>query len=286
MIQLKHIGLFIDLSDIDELLLQYIKILDEVYDFTSLTLIHFVALEEISKEIGDMLPFLDKSLNEILEEEAFEKVEKVFGERKPSIKVRIYSGGKLDQLIDWVDAQKFDLLLMGKKSVHGGSGKFSSKVVRLTSTSTLFIPETSKPSIAKVLVPIDFSGYTEKAISFAQLIANITGAELLPVHVLKLGRQYFPYIRKKADFQNTLEKKALDNYAKLKKSTGLSSALEIIEDRDVPVSRALYDHAVRKGADVILLGNKGKTDDDNLLIGSVAEQLIASDKHLTVLIVK
>ncbi|MEX0883856.1 MAG: universal stress protein [Cyclobacteriaceae bacterium] len=286
MIQLKHIGLFIDLSDIDELLLQYIKKLDEVYDFKSLTLIHFVALEEISKEIGDMLPFLDQSLDEILEEEAFEKVEKVFGERKSSIKVRIYSGGKLDQLIEWVDAQKYDLLLMGKKSVHGGSGIFSSKVVRLTSTNTLFIPETSKPNIAKIVVPIDFSGFTERAILMAQVIANITGAELLVVHVLKLGIQYFPYIRKKADFQKSLEKKALENFEKVKKSTGLGSQLEIIEDRDVPVSRALYDYATRNGADLILLGNKGKTDDDNLLIGSVAERLISPDKHLPVLIIK
>ena len=97
---LKKIGLFIDLSDMDVLLLQYIQKIDEVFSFQQLTLIHFVALEGISKEIGDMLPYLDKSLDEILEEEAFVKVETVFGKIKNSIDVKIYSGGQLDQLID------------------------------------------------------------------------------------------------------------------------------------------------------------------------------------------
>ncbi|WP_162340771.1 universal stress protein [Cyclobacterium salsum] len=284
--KLKKIGLFIDLSDLDELLLQYIQQLDEKFDFEQLTLIHFVALEEISKEIGDMLPYLDKSLDEILEEEALEKVEAVFNERKSSINVKVYSGGQLDQLVEWVDAQKYDLVLLGKKSVHGGTGIFSSKVVRLTSSNTLFIPETSKASIQKIVLPLDFSDYSETLAEMVKTLSQHTGAIVLPMHVLKVGMQYFPYIRKPSEFQEALEKKAISNYAKLKKKTGLVEDLEIIKGQDVPVSRSIYDYAIRKGADLIVLGNKGKTDDDTLLIGSVAERLIASDKHLPVLIVK
>lgn len=284
--ELKKIGLFIDLSDLDELLLQYIQKLDEKFDFEQLTLIHFVALEEISKEIGDMLPYLEKSLDEILEEEALEKVEAVFKERKSSINVKIYSGGQLDQLVEWVDAQKFDLVLLGKKSVHGGTGIFSSKVVRLTSSNTLFIPETSKASIQKIIFPIDFSDYSESLAKMVKILSRHTGAEVLPLHVLKVGMQYFPYIRKPSEFKEALEKKAISNYAKLKKKIGLREDLEIIKGEDVPVSRSIYDYAIRKGADLIVLGKKGKTDDDTLLIGSVAERLIASDKHLPVLIVK
>lgn len=284
--KLKKIGLFIDLSDLDELLLQYIQQLDEKFDFERLTLIHFVALEEISKEIGDMLPYLDKSLDEILEEEALEKVEAVFNERKSSINVKVYSGGQLDQLVEWVDAQKYDLVLLGKKSVHGGTGIFSSKVVRLTSSNTLFIPETSKASIQKIVLPLDFSDYSESLAEMVKSLSQHTGAVVLPVHVLKVGMQYFPYIRKPSEFQEALEKKIISNYQKLQKKTGLKEPLEIIKGQDVPVSRSIYDYGIRKGADLIVLGNKGKTDDDTLLIGSVAERLIASDKHLPVLIVK
>lgn len=283
---LKKIGLFIDLSDIDTLLLQYIQKLDEVFDFEQLTLIHFVALEEVSKEIGDMLPYLHKSLDEILEEEALEKVESVFHERKSSIKVKIYSGGQLDQLVDWMDEQKYDLVLLGKKSVHGGTGVFSSKVVRLTSSNTLFIPETSKASIQKIVLPIDFSDYSENLAKLVKSLSQHTGAIVYPIHVLKVGMQYFPYIRKPSEFQEALEKKAISNYQKLQKKTGLEEKLEIIKGQDGPVSRSIYDYAIRKGADLIVLGNKGKSNDDTLLIGSVAERLIASDKHLPVLIVK
>jgi nucleotide-binding universal stress UspA family protein len=284
--KLKNIGLFIDLSDIDILLLEYIQKLDEVFDFDQLTLIHFVALEEVSKEIGDMLPYLDKSLNEILEEVVLEKVEAVFKERKSSIKVKIYSGGHLDQLVEWVDQQKFDLVVMGKKSVHGGSGVFSSKVVRLTSSNTLFIPETSKATIQKIVLPLDFSEYSEDIAFLAKSLSLHTSAVLLPVHVLKHGMQYFPYIRKPSEFQKEIEEKAVSNYMKLKKKTGLSENMEIIKGQDVAVSQSLYDFAIRNGADLIVLGNKGKTNDDTLLIGSVAERMIATDKHLPVLILK
>jgi len=284
--KLSNIGLFIDLSDLDVLLLQYIKKLDEVFQFDRLTLIHFVALEEVSKEIGDMLPYLDKSLDEILEEEVLEKVVEVFGEQKSSIQTKIYSGGQLDQLVEWVDAQKFDLVLLGKKSVHGGTGVFSSKVLRLTASDTLFIPETAKARIDKIALPLDFSDYTEGVVSLAKSLAAHTGASILPVHVLKVGRQYFPYIRKSSEFHETLHKKAVSHYQKLKKKEGLPDSLEIIQGQDEPVSRSIYDYAIRKGADLIVLGNKGKTDDDTLLIGSVAERMIASDKHLPVLIVK
>jgi nucleotide-binding universal stress UspA family protein len=286
MSKLKKIGMFIDLSDMDGLLLQYIQKLDEVFGFDQLTLVHFVALEEVSKEIGDLLPYLDKSLNETLEEVVMDKVDEVFEEPKSSIKVKIYSGGHLDQLVEWVDAQKFDLVVMGKKSVHGGSGVFSSKVVRLTTSNTLFIPETSKASIQKIVLSLDFSDYSKNSAILAKALSLHTGATLLPVHVLKHGMQYFPYIRKPSEFQEELKKKAVSNYKKLKEKAALSEDIEIIQGQDVAVSQSLYDYAIRNGADLIVLGNKGKTDDDTLLIGSVAEGMIATDKHLPVFIVK
>ena len=217
-----------------------------------------------------------------------EKVEAgVFNERKGSINVKIYSGGPWDQLVEWVGAPRNTTwCYWEKKSVHGVTGIFSSKVVRLTSSNTLFIPETSKATIQKIVLPLDFSDYSESLAEMVKSLSQHTGAVVLPVHVLKVGMQYFPYIRKPSEFQEALEKKAISNYAKLKKKTGLAEDLEIIKGQDVPVSRSIYDYAIRKGADLIVLGNKGKTDDDTLLIGSVAERLIASDKHLSVLIVK
>jgi nucleotide-binding universal stress UspA family protein len=200
--------------------------------------------------------------------------------------VKIYSGGHLDQLVEWVDAQKFDLVVMGKKSVHGGSGVFSSKVVRLTTSNTLFIPETSKASIHKIVLSLDFSDYSKNSAILAKALSLHTGATLLPVHVLKHGMQYFPYIRKPSEFQEELKKKAVSNYKKLKEKAALSEDIEIIQGQDVAVSQSLYDYAIRNGADLIVLGNKGKTDDDTLLIGSVAEGMIATDKHLPVFIVK
>ncbi|MFC4873550.1 universal stress protein [Negadavirga shengliensis] len=284
--ELKHIGLFVDLSGMDELLLRYIKKLDDVFDFESLTLVHFVAMEELPTDISAMLPSLEQSLEEALEEELYDLVEKVFGQKKSTIHVHVYTGGKLDQMIDWVDEQGFDLVLFGKKSWHQGSGIFSSKVVRLTSSNTLFVPETSHPSFGKLVLALDFSDYTPRCVEVTEIIAGKTGARILPVHVLKVGVQYFPYIGNKSELQKGLRKKAETNYHKLQKKTGMDAKMEILEDKEVPISMDIYNYAVRQGAHLIVVGNKGKSDDDDLLIGSVAERLIAHDKHLPVLVVK
>lgn len=52
------------------------------------------------------------------------------------------------------------------------------------------------------------------------------------------------------------------------------------------VSRALYDQATFNSADLVVIGNKGKADSNDLLIGSVAERLISHEKSIPVLIVK
>lgn len=283
--ELKKIGLFADLSDTDELLLNYIKKLDDRFDFESLVLVHFVAMEEVPKNISDLLPEIDQPLEKILKEELEELVIKVFGEKKESISIYVYGGGKLEEFIPWVDKQ-FDLVIFGKKSPYHGTGRLSSKIVRLTKCSTLFLPETAKPSIQKIIVPLDFSFYSVQAVKAARFIQEITGAELIFVHVLKVGIQYFPYIRNRENLKEELQKKAFRQFEKIKAKEKLIAEIIFLSESEQPVSRIIYDYAIHNGVDLIIAGVKGKTDDDQLLIGSVAERLIASDKYLPIMIVK
>ena len=60
----------------------------------------------------------------------------------------------------------------------------------------------------------------------------------------------------------------------------------VVLEEDAHVSRALYDQATFNSADLVVIGNKGKADSNDLLIGSVAERLISHEKSIPVLIVK
>lgn len=283
---LKKIGIFLDLSETDGFLLRYFKKLDDVFDFDSLTLIHFVALESDSEDLASLTQQLPKPLEEVLEDEVLELVEKVFGTRKSSIHIKIALGGKLDALIKWVDAEQFNLVVLGKKAKESGTGVFSSKVIRLTDSDCLFVPEEAKTEFESIVLAIDFSNYTEKVIGRGQNLSNNLSSQLLPLHVLKAGFQYFPYFKNQKKYQKTLRDNAENSYKKIQKKTGLQAELVYVEDSGNHISRTIHEYAAKQAANLIIIGNKGIGDEDDLLIGSVADRLVSAERKVPILIVK
>src|SRR5690606_14678524 len=156
----------------DEFLLRYFKTLDDVFQFDSLTLVHFVALESDSGDLATLTQQLPKPLEEVLEDEVMELVKKVFGAKKSSINVKIAMGGKLDTLIKWVDAQQFSMVVLGKKAKESGSGLFSSKVIRLLDSDCLFVPDEATTEFESIILALDFSGYTEKVIRMGLFLSK------------------------------------------------------------------------------------------------------------------
>ena len=285
--KLDHIGLFADLSKMDRLLLNYIKLLDDNFNFSKLTVIHYVALDAYSLELQELIPELGEPFEDVLKKEIQSNINEIFGGPRDSIAVHIESGGSVSKLVDYVNNQNFDLIVMGNKAHYKGSGSLGGKVVRLCNTNFMFIPENSRPSIQKVVVPLDFSPYSGKAMEVALEIANKTGSELLPISVLKAAVRYFPYIKARPSVEKSLREKHQKTYSKLQKKLGIDAELEIIiPNDDEHTSKLIYDYALTNSADMVVMGNKGRADNEGLLIGSVTERLIANDKVLPVLVVK
>ncbi|PZX48666.1 universal stress protein [Algoriphagus chordae] len=283
---LKNIGIFLDLSETDEFLLSYFKKLDDVFEFDSLTLVHFVALESDSADLTSLTQQLPKPLEEVIEDEVLELVEKVFGKKKSSIHIKIEMGGKLDSLIKWLDSQPFNMLVLGKKAKEEGTGVFSSKVIRLTNSDCLFVPEGAKTEFESIVLALDFSDYTEKVILRGMNLSKKLSSKLMPLHILKAGYQYFPYFKNQEKYQNSLRVKAENTFKKIQKKTGLSEALICVEDSGNHISRSIHEYAAKQQANLIIIGNKGNADADDLLIGSVAERLTYAERKVPILIVK
>jgi len=284
--KLKKIALFVDLSEMDSLMLGYIKRLDDFFDFQELYLIHFIQMEGVSKEILDLLPSMGKPLTALIEEEVRESAVEFFGRKNDNVKVFIQPENDLEALIEWFEKEKFDLAILGLKASHNGSGIFSRKIVRLNNCSTLFLPEKAKPTFEKIVVPLDFSPYADKTIQLAQKLATIARSEVYPVHALKMGIQYFPFIQNSGEIKSTLEKEARSNFKKYQVKYPFLKELVILGNQEEKISVQLYRFVVDVEADLIIIGQKGRTSDSELLIGSVAEKLISSEKDYPILVVK
>ena len=134
-----------------------------------------------------------------------------------------------------------------------------------------------------LLVPVDFTAYSEKALIFASGLAKCLNAQLLLLHVIHdpveapgfYTRQY----KKKKYLQNMEEaaeemmaeflkkmKKAYPNQVPIQKATPLLVV-------GTPVKR-IVEVAEKKQAHMIVIGSHGRTGLSGLLLGSKAGQVV------------
>lgn len=283
---LSKIAILLDMSEMDSILLNYIRKFHEKYKFEKVYLIHFIEVEEFPQEIYEMYPGLNEPIEKIIAEEIHEQASVCMPACSEVVHVHVHGGGKVDEFIEWLHNQDFDMVVMGKKSALHGAGIFSGKMARLLNVNMLFVTDIARGDIHKIMVSLDFSSYATVALKVALEAAHLLQAELIPVHIIKLGKRYFPIDKKPDELFRMLEKEAKKKFARLQEKLKFTEDCLFISEQEQHVSKTIYNQAVYQSADLLVIGYKGKTSDSELLIGSVAERLIAHDKSIPVLIAK
>ena len=133
-----------------------------------------------------------------------------------------------------------------------------------------------KPRLDHVLVATDFSASAAAAIDYAATLASRAGARLHLVHVLE---EPFvtpgPYEWHMPDTPARREGRYQQALARLSKdAAAVSEALTpTIEIRSGEVTRSIAQAAIDYGADVIVLGTRGRAGLRHLFGGGTAERL-------------
>lgn len=134
-----------------------------------------------------------------------------------------------------------------------------------------------------LLVPVDFSSYSEEALVFASGLAKCLAARLLVLHVIHDPEEapgFYTRQWKKKKYLQTMEdaaeemmqeflkkmRKAYPNQTPIKKATPL-----LVVGR--PVKR-IVEVAEKKRVSMIIIGSHGRTGLSNLLLGSKAGQVV------------
>ena len=142
---------------------------------------------------------------------------------------------------------------------------------------------TKKRDLTVLLVPVDFTSYSEQALVFASELANKLKAKLLVLHVIHDPAEapgFYSQQRKKKKYLQTMEEvaeemmqeflkkmlKTYPNQTPIKKATPL-----LVVGR--PVKR-IVEVAEKKRASMIIIGSHGRTGLSNLLLGSKAGQVV------------
>ena len=130
--------------------------------------------------------------------------------------------------------------------------------------------------IKRILVPIDFSSCAEQALEEAVRIAQQLGAQIDLLHVIQWPVHY-EYPAASEDYRRLLEEMRDRSTEKLG-AIGERVTGQQIEATTRTVEGLAPDEIVESaeelGSDLIVMGTRGRTGLDHLLLGSVAERTI------------
>ncbi len=130
-------------------------------------------------------------------------------------------------------------------------------------------------TLKSILVPVDFSECSEKALIYARGFAKQFGARIVLLHVVELSYSYadmaiFDYASLEKDLRQGAETR-LRNLAKGVEKDGTEASVEIRLGRP---ARAVAEIAKELATDLIVISTHGYTGLKHALLGSNAETIV------------
>lgn len=139
----------------------------------------------------------------------------------------------------------------------------------------------------RILVPTDFSKYSEEALKLAAQIARKYNSEIILLHMLELPHQGSDAIGRGNSIPEIMlyKERAIGNLEKLMDSSHLKgiNVSEAVEFKKV--HSGILDACEKNNVDLIIMGSHGTSGFDELLVGSNAEKVVRLSK-IPVLVVK
>lgn len=134
--------------------------------------------------------------------------------------------------------------------------------------------KTKTQPIRKILVPVDFSSYSESTTDYASMIAERFEATLILMHVIESLPYSVTDTLKLIEHRRALETLAgslLDNLRDALRARKLAVKTELVWGNP---SREILAKARREKTDLIVMGTHGRTGLPHIVLGSVAEKIV------------
>ena len=197
----------------------------------------------------------------------------------------VVAGSLLVELAKEADGLAAGLLVCGAKGEsvirHLLLGTTVLRVLSTTTCPVLVVKQAPREQYRRLLVPVDFSPSSLRAIRHAQSIA--TYAEIVLLNVFEVPfKGLLRYARVDDDainyYQITAKQEATERLHSLRDEAGLSpQTCRLIVKHGDPVSR-IIEQEKEQGCDLIVIGKHGESALVELLLGSVTRHVLAESR--------
>jgi nucleotide-binding universal stress UspA family protein len=200
---------------------------------------------------------------------------KIAAEEGVPIETLCEEGEIYERIIDFADAENYDLIVMGKKGMSliekAFVGSVTSRVIGYSRQDVLVIPYGAKLAWNNLLIATDGSVYSEAA---AQKAMEIAGQYHSKVKALSVVDVTLEFMIRAQEVYNSLIEKAKDITDSIRtKAFSVGVGVEPLV-RDGEVYKVIIDVAQEYQTDMIVMGSLGKTGIKRLLMGSTAERVL------------
>jgi len=258
--------------------------LAKIYN-SELTMLHVIVSKKDRKNKGSdkkqVTQLKDKALTDL------EKLTKNSPIDRGRIKLRTVVGSSIEEeILKFINKNRINLTVLGTYGI-GWSGPFflgsvAERITRHAPCAVLTISEKTNEEIDNILVPIDFSEYSKKALGLAKEIAAQFDARLSLLHVIEPGNYPSFYDIRDINFKKMVERTKNKSPDMLKKLLRDTPGPQVEADTHVVVGQAAYQVVKFINdyePDLVVISSHGLSDIDYFLMGSVADKVIKRSKY-------
>ncbi len=237
---------------------------------------------------------LDEQQLDDLEKELKATVNNVW-QKQPETELNyiLSEGSPVEKLIEKANEAAADLVIVGKNADTRRHQINAKNIIRQTTANVLLVPENAEPVLEKILVPFDFSENSIRALKFAVAIKEWMPTPVI-VQVLNVYQEpYFaPHTinQSAAKFRKNIEsshREAFDNFfaEKLPEIQKEIHPITLLQGNK-NIAYYLMQKAKAYKTDLIIMGAKGHSKLELLLMGSTTERLVNRNNSIPTLVVK
>jgi len=215
-----------------------------------------------------------------------------FAKRTAHIDYDIRIGNPLEELLNQAKDLKPGLVIIGQRKKKSHHGILARNLARKVNSNALIIPEQAAHQLDHILVPVDFSNHSVKALRLALNLRKWLHQKprVSCLHIYELPN--LPMDRtpsrakvrgllkedRKAAFQAFLMRHFPAEVGKIE--------IELIQKNGEPISRHIQKFALANQVDMTVMGALGHSRVELLLMGSVTEKYLNLNQQIPTLIVK
>ena len=279
----------LDLTDHDESILKYTRLLSDILNPDHIEFVHIAHRFHDAEQVH-LPPDLKYTAKDELLDKLNDKVNKYFPDDDGKSCV-ILEGPVHFDLWHETWEKEIDLFIAGRKPRHKGRGLFPRKFVRKSFCSVLFVPMEVPDGIYNIWIPSDFSGNSGEALELAIFLSKSMGQQAVINihHIYHMPHAYyyegFPKRQILMAVRSAAEEKYQD-FMRLHHTDNIKTKVHYTELSQPFMASDIHEQALQNGADLILMASGGRSRLSNFFLGSETEQMAQMETSIPLLILK